>query len=255
MEKMRKPFQGVSNIVRFNWHFYALSMVAILCVLCTNYADKLPLFYTNIILFFIITPTLISLLVSYYVYDFSNLYKLDWLDDMVLIPNKKMLNVNAGFDETSILLKEKYPHSELIVFDFYDPKKHTEVSIKRARNAYPPYPNTVSINTSKLHLSVDSIDIIFVTFSAHEIRNDAERIVFFKELHRILTKNGKIVVTEHLRDLPNFLAYNIGFVHFMPKKSWYETFEIAQFEIKKEQKITPFISTFTLKKKWNYTLK
>jgi ubiquinone/menaquinone biosynthesis C-methylase UbiE len=255
MEKMRKPFQGVSNIVRFNWHFYALSTVAILCVLWANYADKLPLFYTNIILFFIITPTLISLLVSYYVYDFSNLYKLDWLDDMVLIPNKKMLNVNAGFDETSVLLKEKYPHSELIVFDFYDPKKHTEVSIKRARNAYPPYPNTVSINTSKLPLPDDFIDIIFVTFSAHEIRNDAERIVFFKELHRILTKNGKIVVTEHLRDLPNFLAYNIGFLHFMPKKSWYETFEIAQFEIKKEQKITPFISTFTLKKKWNYTLK
>jgi ubiquinone/menaquinone biosynthesis C-methylase UbiE len=254
MEKIRKPFQGVSNIVRFNWHFYVLSMVAILVILWANYADKLPLFYTNILLFFIITPTLISLLVSYYVYDFSNLYKLDWLDDMFLFPNDTILNINAGFDETSVLLKEKYPTSELIVFDFYDPKKHTEVSIKRARNAYPPYPNTVSINTSKLPLPDKSIDIIFVTFAAHEIRNDSERVIFFKELHRILTKNGKIVVTEHLRDVSNFLAYNIGFFHFMSKKSWYTTFENSQFEIGKEQIITPFISTFILKKKWHYTL-
>jgi ubiquinone/menaquinone biosynthesis C-methylase UbiE len=248
MGKIRKPFQGVSNIVRFNWHFYVLSLVAILLILWANYANKLPLFYTNILLFFIITPTLISLFVSYYVYDFSGLYKLDWLDDMFLFPNKTKLNINAGFDETSVLLKEKYPNSELIVFDFYDSEKHTEVSIKRARNAYPPYPNTVSIITSKLPLPDKSIDIIFVTFAAHEIRNDSERVIFFKELHRVLAKNGKIVVTEHLRDLPNFLAYNIGFFHFMSKKSWYTTFENSEFEISKEQIITPFISTFILKK-------
>jgi ubiquinone/menaquinone biosynthesis C-methylase UbiE len=255
MEKIRKPFQGVSNIVRFNWHFYVLSVVGILLILWVNYVQLLPLFYTILLLFFVIIPTLISLFVSYYVYDFSGLYKLNWLDDMFLFPNETILNINAGFDETSVLLKEKYPHSELLVFDFYDPKKHTEVSIKRARKAYPPYPNTVSINTTKLPSPDENMDIIFVTFAAHEIRNDSERVLFFKELHRVLTKNGKIVVTEHLRDLPNFLAYNIGFFHFMSKLSWYKTFEVAEFEISKEQKITPFISTFILKKKWNYTLK
>jgi ubiquinone/menaquinone biosynthesis C-methylase UbiE len=251
MGKIRKPFQGVSNIVRFNWHFYVLSLVAILLILWANYANKLPLFYTNILLFFIITPTLISLFVSYYVYDFSGLYKLDWLDDMFLFPNKTILNINAGFDETSVLFKEKYPNSELIVFDFYDPEKHTEVSIKRARNAYPPYPNTVTINTSKLPLQDDSIDIIFITFAAHEIRNNRERVLFFKEINRISTKNGNIVITEHLRNLPNFLAYNIGFFHFMSKKSWYTTFENADLKIDKEEKITPFISTFLLKKNGN----
>lgn len=248
MEKMRKPFQGVSNIVRFNWHFFVLSIVAILFILWAKNYFILYHFYTNILLFFIITPTLISLFVSYYVYDFSGLYKLHWLDEMGIFSDKKMLNINAGFDETSVLLKEKYPNSELIVFDFYDPEKHTEVSIKRARNAYPPYPNTVTINTSKLPLQDDSIDIIFITFAAHEIRNDRERVLFFKETNRILTKNGNIVVTEHLRDLPNFLAYNIGFFHFMSKKSWYQTFENAELEIDKEEKITPFISTFILKK-------
>jgi ubiquinone/menaquinone biosynthesis C-methylase UbiE len=251
MGKIRKPFQGVSNIVRFNWHFYVLSLAAILFVLWANQYLESYRFYTNILLFFILTPTLVSLFVSYYVYDFSDLYKLDWLDDLFLFPNEKILNINAGFDETSVLLKEKYPNSELIVFDFYDPEKHTEVSIKRARNAYPPYPKTVTINTSKLPLMDNSIDIIFITFAAHEIRNDGERVLFFKEINRILTKNGNIVVTEHLRDLPNFLAYNVGFFHFMSKNSWYQTFENADLKIDKEEKITPFISTFLLKKNGN----
>ena len=32
MARMRKPFQGVSNIVRFNWHFFALAVVAMVAV-------------------------------------------------------------------------------------------------------------------------------------------------------------------------------------------------------------------------------
>ena len=59
-----------------------------------------------------------SLLVSWYVYDLSNLYKLSWL-----FPNNdniKIVNIHAGFDETSVLLSAKFPNAELIVFDFYD---------------------------------------------------------------------------------------------------------------------------------------
>ena len=80
----------------------------------------------------------------------------------------------------------------------------------------------------------------------NEIRQEAERTVFFKELHRILNPQGQIIVTEHLRDLPNFLAYTIGFFHFIAKHSWFKTFENAQLTLQQELKITPFISTFIL---------
>ena len=29
MAVARKPFQGVSNIIRFNWHFYLLALVMV----------------------------------------------------------------------------------------------------------------------------------------------------------------------------------------------------------------------------------
>ena len=246
---MRGPFQGVWNIIRFNWHFYVLSIVFLLfLLLLINYTNSM---YRTYLLFFcllIFLSTLISICVSYYVYDLSNLYKLNWIDNFTDSENITIININAGFDETSILLKDKFPNSELIVFDFYNPEKHTEVSIKRARKAYPLFANTKSVTTTNLPIDDNSADMIFIIFAAHEIRNEQERILFFKELNRILKPTGEIIVTEHLRDIVNLLAYNIGFLHFYSKSTWLKIFKSAGFTFKNEKKITPFISTFTITK-------
>jgi SAM-dependent methyltransferase len=247
MEKMRKPFQGVGNIIRFNWHFYVLSLSSILFILIiAHYFYEIYKIYFYLFCFLIFISIFVSLCVSYYVYDVSQLYSLNWIDD----DNEKIniININAGFDETSVLLKEKFPFAELAVLDFYDPTKHTEVSIKRARKAYPPYLNTIQVTTYRLPFADNSADKIFLIFAAHEIRNEEERIAFFKELQRILKPTGQIIVTEHLRDVPNFLAYNIGFLHFYPKRIWHNTFLLANLILQKEQKITSFISTFILTK-------
>lgn len=252
MENLRKPFQGVWNIVRFNWHFYTLIIAFLLILYILNLIISTHFHvYVWLIAVLAIATTLVSLFVSYYVYDVSNLYSLDWLEDNSM--PLTIVNINAGFDETSALLAAKYPQSKLTVLDFYDPKKHTEISIKRARKAYPPFPNTQIITTSDLNLADTSVDSVFLTLAAHEIRNDAERVVFFTALRRVLTPKGQIFVTEHLRDVPNFLAYNIGFFHFLSKKNWYKTFTSANLSIKKEQKITPFITLFTLEKNGNPT--
>lgn len=249
MEPIRQPFQGVWNIIRFNWHFYLLSFILIAFIISLNgFVNGPYLIYTNIFCALVIATTLVSLFISFYVYDVSDLYKLNWLDTLTIEPNSKIANINAGFDETSTLLKHKYPTAELLVFDFYDPAKHTEVSIKRAREAYSPYTNTQQITTSVLPVQDSYMNRIFVILSAHEIRNDDERVVFFKELKRSLKPDGQIVVTEHLRDLSNFLAYNIGFFHFISKASWKKTFTNAGLTICKEINITPFITTFILEK-------
>lgn len=246
---MRKPFQGVWNIVRFNWHFYVLSFgVVLLLLLLSSYSNPTFRLYSFAVAFLIFLPTFISLSVSYYVYDLSGLYNLNWVTDFIDTERNTIVNINAGFDETSILLKNKFPNAELLVYDFYDPKKHTEVSIKRARKAYALFPNTKFVNANNLPTLDNSADKIFIIFAAHEIRNEQERIEFFKELKRILKPTGEILITEHLRDVPNFLAYNIGFLHFYSKQNWLQVFEMTGFSIKSEQKITPFISTFTLTK-------
>ena len=245
---MRKPFQGVWNIIRFNWHYYALSASIIVVTLILQcYFNSLSV-AANILVLIIICSTLISLLVSSYIYDFSDLYKLSWLNNLKQGEKERIININAGFDETSNLLKKKFKNSELLVADFYDPAKHTEISIKRARRAYPPFPNTQLVSTMHLPIEDSSVDKVFTILSAHEIRNDEERITFFREILRVLKPSGEVIVTEHLRDTANFFAYNIGFFHFHSQASWEKTFHLSGLILAKEIKITPFITTFILEK-------
>lgn len=248
MEQVRKPFQGVWNVVRFNWHFYLFAFIFLSGILLLGFfVDSLKTY--SLILFFVaFATTFISLAATYYAYDLSNLYSLNWLNDLQSKEREKVININAGFDEISELVQSRYKNAELIVFDFYDPAQHTEVSIKRARKAYPPYPNTKQIKTAKIPLNNSVADKIFAVLSAHEIRNPEERTAFFRELHRVLEPDGRVIVTEHLRDWKNFLAYNIGFFHFHSRQAWLRNFREAGFTVDKEIKINLFMTAFILKK-------
>ena len=249
VETMRKPFQGTWNIIRFNWHFYLLALgLLLLLTLLAAYVEEPLRLVLYLLSLGIISTTLLSLLVSCYVYDFSELYTLEWLNGLKVEDRSSIVNIHAGFDETSVLLSGKFGSTAMSVLDFYDPAQHTEVSIKRARKAYPPYPGTIKAASAALPLPDNSTDTVFVIFSAHEIRNEEERTAFFKELNRVIKPAGQIVVTEHLRDTVNFLAYTIGFFHFYSKASWLKVFQSSALSLQKEVKVTPFISTFILTK-------
>lgn len=246
---IKKPYQGVINIIRFNWHFYLCAGISVLLLLVVvNWLGN-ALFWPGVGLAIgIVTTTSISLLVSYYVYDRSDLFDFTWLQKINKLSAVSIVNIHAGFDETSFALKKNFPDANLNVFDFYDPIRHTELSIARARNAYPPYHSTVKISTNELPVAENSVDIIFNIFALHEVRNREERIHFLRQQARALQHDGKVVVVEHLRDVSNFLAYNIGFFHFLSAREWHRSFQQAGFSIDNAFSITPFVTVFILKR-------
>lgn len=246
MEIKRKPFQGVSNIIRFNWHFYLIASWTIVAIFLIKIYLPSPIqWLINSLLIIVIAVISISIFISYYIYDFSGLYQLKWLPDL----NKhKSLNITAGFDETSELIKNNFKTAELLICDFYDHLGKKEISIIRARKAYPPNKDSISISTTQLDFKDNSFDHCIAILAAHEIRAEQDRILLFKELYRITKSTGTIFITEHLRDWKNFMAYNIGFLHFHSKASWLNTFSKSGFKVKQEMKSTPFITTFILEK-------
>src|ERR1700756_691873 len=247
MDEVRKPFQGVLNIIRFNWHFYVIALlVIIVAFIGAGFFNRFTQTIVYAIALLASLSISVSLLVSLYVDDLSGLYKFSCINPQPA--DNVIVNIHAGFDETSALLKNKFKNAQLIVLDFYDPVKHTEISIKRARKAYPAFPQTKSIQTNNLQLPAAYADKVFVILSAHEIRNETERIIFFTELNRILKPTGQIYITEHLRNTANFLAYNIGFFHFYSKRVWFHTFKNANLTLVQQIKLTPFMSTFILTK-------
>ena len=245
MVNKRKRFQGVSNIILFNWHKYVIALI--FCTTLTIIAAFLAPEHQSMIFWVVglaIIGMLVSLFISFYVYDLSNLYEFHPLGNL---NQKKVLNINAGFDEVSQILTEKFPMIDLKICDFYDPIEHTEVSIKRAREKYPAMPGTILAKTNNIPFPDQTFDKVICIFSAHEIRNMNQRIEFLNELKRVIRVSGEVIITEHLRDIPNFLAYNIGFLHFYSKNSRFNCFQKAGLFLEAEVKVNPFISTFILR--------
>lgn len=243
----RGRFQGIRNIIRFNWHFYLLSILLIAALLILQLYIHAPWSGITLAIAFIsFFLMMLSLMVSLYVYDLSDLYSMAWLDDFKLPPYASMVNIHAGFDETSALLTAQFPNASLTVLDFYNPEKHTEVSIKRARKAYPSFPGTIAVETVHLPLPPKTVDVAFCLLAVHELRDVHERTHFFKEVKRTLKPGGRIVFIEHLRDISNFIAYTIGFLHFYSRGTWERHFKDAELIINKEFTITPFITGYIL---------
>lgn len=246
MEMKRRKFQGVLNILSFNRHFYVFGLLTLTLIVASYFllSWSTILFWTIIGAF--AYGMIMPLIVSAYVYDFSGYYDLNWLKSLNITDSKDklILNINAGFDETSFIIKDLFPKSDLRVFDFYNAKQHTEAAIVRARKVSLVYPNTQQIISNNIPLDNGTVDTIFLLSAIHEIRTQPEKIQFLKECHRVCKSTANVIMVEHLRDLPNFIAFSIGFTHFFSRRTWKNAFKEAGFSTFNETKFTPFMSIF-----------
>ncbi len=246
MEIGRRKFQGALNILSFNRHFYIVGIIVLALIIAShvifNWSDLLFWIIISAFLYGLIVP----LIVSAYVYDYSGFYNFNWLKCYNIKDSDalQILNINAGFDETSYIIKNMFPKSNLRVFDFYNAEQHTEPAIIRARKVSVVYPNTQQIRSNSIPLEDNSVDIIFLLSAIHEIRSQKDKVEFLEECYRLCKPNGKVIMVEHLRDFPNFLAFSVGFTHFFSKKVWKKAFEKAGFSTFSETKFTPFMSVF-----------
>jgi SAM-dependent methyltransferase len=242
----RRKFQGVLNILSFNRHFYFFGILVLAALFTSRLFIEWPTILFWIIIIAFLYGLIMPLVVSAYVYDFSGYYDFHWLKNVTTDPERanSIANINAGFDETSFILEEKFPNSDLKVFDFYNANQHTEPAIKRARKASLAYPDTKSIASNSIPLSDKTVDIVFLLSAVHEIRSHEEKVTFLKECYRVCKPNGVVIMVEHLRDLPNFIAFSVGFTHFFSRAVWKNAFERAGFRSFEETKFTPFMSIF-----------
>jgi SAM-dependent methyltransferase len=247
MEIKRRKLQGVLNILSFNRHFYVFGLIALALIITSHVMFNWPDLLFWIIIAAFLYGLIMPLIVSAYVYDYSGYYDFNWLKKFNIEDSnsKQILNINAGFDETSFIIKNLFPKSGLQVFDFYNAERHTEPAIIRARKVSLVYPNTQQIISNSIPLKDNSVDIIFLLSAAHEIRSHEEKVQFLKECHRLCKQDAKVIMVEHLRDFPNFIAFSIGFTHFFSRKTWENAFEKAGFSSFAETKFTPFMSIFS----------
>ncbi len=245
MTNGRSRYEGLALVVQFNWHLYAIALLIIIALITTAFfisGIRLVALFTGIALLYSLIS---SLIVTHWIYDRSALYRLSWLDGLGISSKGNIISLHAGFDDFTPHLKLRYPKADHRIFDFFDSKRQTERSIRRARN-YGNVEPGISVSFDRLPMEDHFSDTAFLFLSAHEIRGTADRAVFFRELSRVMRVGGQIIVVEHLRNAPNFLAYNIGAFHFFSRKTWLDAFDAANLGLSQERFITPFIRVFVL---------
>ncbi len=246
--KPRTPWQGMWTIAQFNWPFYIAAVAVLLAAVMGLLLGAL---ITQLICAAAIagaTYFLIgSLGVSHLIYDRSDLYRWHWL--VRAVGGEKLHRAvfcHSGFDETSAEIRAQLPGVEWVILDHFDKDRMTEASIRRARAKFPPTPGTLAAPYDRWPLEAASADVVFALLAVHELRTEAERARWFAEASRSLVPSGRVVLVEHLRDLPNFLAFGPGFSHFHSRSCWQRAWEAGGFRLKDDFPVTPWVRVFVL---------
>lgn len=226
--------KGALDIVRYNWHFYAASAIA-LAVVAIARSPILALAAAPIAFW-----SIASLAASHYVYDRAAVTAWNWLLSTLPFDPTRWLNIHAGLDQSTAALRRFFPGAHGVACDIYDPHTMTEPSIARARRET----GAIRATVDRLPFPAADRDCIFLLFAAHEIRSPLLRNTFFREVARVLAPGGYVVLVEHLRDVPNFIAFGPGAFHFHSRAAWLRAARPANLKLAAEGSQTPFVHWF-----------
>lgn len=243
----RGQYDGVLQIVRYNWPFYVAAVVGGAGVVALVLLLRPPSLISLILIAGATAAVFwlaISVAVSHYVYDRSELYRWQWIRERVMEDPRHVVNIHAGLDETSVALQEIFPASEVTILDIYDDEDMPEPSIARARRDTRGALASVSADFRALPLEPESAELVTLIFVAHELRRREAKEALFREIARILKPGGRLLIVEHLRDTWNFLAFGPGAFHFFPRSEWLAVSRATGLRLTTELKRTPFVTAF-----------
>ena len=243
-----KRQSGVLRIFLYNWPIYvgswSLASLAILLVATVRVPFGL---WISLAAAITLLWSATSLVVSFYIYDRSPLVQGFWVKGALLGPCDTWATVHAGLDR-EVDLNGVMPGHCVARLDVFDRRFMTAGSIERARYRTPQAMPSTACSPTDLALDDGACDAVVVAFTAHEIRSTDAREQFFDEVRRGLRTGGTLLVVEHTRDLANFAAFGPGYFHFLPRSEWRRLASRAGFALRREVRITPWVTAFTIEK-------
>jgi SAM-dependent methyltransferase len=246
---MRRPYQGVLQILQFNWRSYLFTSIGVgVALLATPLLPSLVragvLLGAAAALFWMAS----SLLVSHYVYDRFQIYDLSWISRALSRTPRRWINIHCGLDETSEVLTAIFPEATGQAVDIFDPRVMTETSIRQARQITCGTIPAMPARYDDLVFSANSFDAAFCIFAAHELRRLDQRVRLFEEIDRVLVSGGELVLMEHTRDWRNLLAFGPGFLHFFSRRAWHRAASGSGLALRSEFSMTPFVRVYILRR-------
>jgi hypothetical protein len=225
----------LKRVFLFNWHMYALAAVALLVAAALHWP---------VVCAVIVWYVLASLIAAHWIYERSGLHQLRWLTENIQTPPSKIVVACAGYDELQGRVSAAFPDAQIEFVDFYKSLEKRERSIERAQKLGAVATEVISDQITGWPTS--EAELVIFAFAAHELRIQQSQTTLLQEAARVIAQSGTVAVVEQLRDLPNFLAFGPGFLHFYSRSRWLHTFNSAGLMVRSELKLSPFATVFLL---------
>lgn len=248
--RTRRRGEGVRRVVAFNWPKLVLGAAAAVAAGVVAATSASPVLRALTLLTAAGTVWFLasSLVVSWWVYDRSGLHDWRWLAPLLPVARPRWALVHAGFDEAGPSLPAALGTPAAVV-DLAPWLSRTSPSNVRAQRRHPA-PSTIAAGRAcgptPLALPPASYDVVLLAFTAHEVRDRQQREALFEDLRRVLRPAGRVVLVEHLRDLPNLAAFGPGALHFQSRREWQRLARRSGLSTVHEVAMTSFVRGFAL---------
>jgi len=220
-----------TKVIRFNWPKYLGPLAIATAALVADEAGAPG--WIRYLLWAVFVPggvwTVTSIAATWWVYDHRKVYErlTAGMPDV-----GEWAAVHAGFDDSVPALRAAIARPPTTVAEI---AISPSTSLRRARKL------SQHSTADSWPLTASSLDSIFVTFAAHEVRDTTGQRALFTALQRALRPGGRLIVTEHSRDPANFAVYGPGALHFQPLATWYARAGEAGLTGTNHRSITPFV--------------
>ena len=239
---------GAVRIFLYNWPVFVGTWTGAVIVLLCLPLVRAPLAWVGaVVATSALAWSLVSLLVSFFIYDKSRLVAGVWVPPLLGKRIETWATIHAGLD-AEIELDAVMPGRCVARLDIFDREVMTSPSIKRARVRTAAANPAASCSPMALALGDEACDAVVVAFTAHEIRDRGAREQFFHELRRTLRPGGRVLLVEHLRDFANLAAFGPGFLHFVSRREWLRLASHAKLDVASQTRITPWVMALTLER-------
>ena len=246
--KRSTRYRGTTRHISANWPVFAVlygGLVAVLFIsgisLQKGWLSFVPLMMALgiILVYFLLT----MLWAANKLYDLDGLRPYDVLFDMGQVgATDTIVYIDLGLRVTPLRLRRRLTTGKVIVVDVYNPQWTTGQALVRARAQAPPPPDDPRLvwqngRFNLLPLPDQSVPFVMLDQILSQCWQEGDRLRLLKEANRILTPNGRLLLTEQIRTQTNWLVYGPGGVRFRPIEYWQELLQEAGFVVRRHQNL------------------
>lgn len=251
-----RHYSGTLATVLYNWPiFVGIFLFGVAALVCASFLaapwSALLLVSGVAALAFIISVPV----VAYFVYDWGQFREYDRLFELgELAQANVVIDVTAGKLRGTRGLLSRVTQGHYFIVDIFDPAKMTDQALRRARELEPSLESDRRIyrrsaKPNQLPIPHNWADVVYCSFSLHELQRAADRDAIFAEFTRILKPGGRLLIAEHGRDWRNLLAFGPGVISYFSAACWNRHIARAGLVVKHHERWRGLVHLWVAEKK------